>query len=183
MELSEGRLTGREDGKNRDGDKTVRLLQVEVSSAKDIQTIELVDTFGSESNPPDDSKVFHSGVGNAWQVALSVVDNTALQLEGKKGAKQKYSTNPAGTERIATITMDNDGAITLTNSSNINIILKSNTKVTVFNEVENLKDILDSFVTAVQELDTFGSPTNHTVHPASKAVLLDIKTRLDRLME
>ncbi|MCK5127584.1 MAG: hypothetical protein KAR42_15110 [candidate division Zixibacteria bacterium] len=183
MGLNEGRLTGREDGKNRDGDKTVRLLQTEVSSEQDIQTVELIDTFGSESNPPDNSKVFHLGVGTAWQVALSVVDGTPLQLEGKKGAKQKYSTNEAGTERIATITMDNDGTITLTNSSNVSIILKSNEKVTISNNTQNLRDILDSLMSAIQEMDTFGSPTRHSVHPSSKAVFASIRNRLDYLME
>jgi len=183
MGLSEGRLTGREDGKNRDGDKTVRLLQIEVSSDQDIQTVELIDTFGSESNPPNDSKVFHLGVGSAYQVAVSVVGSTPLQLVDEKGASQVYSTDENMAERIATITLGNDGTITLTNSSDVSIILTPQEKVTIFNNSENLKDIMDSFVTAVQELDTFGSPTNHTVHPSSKAVLGAIKTRLNRLME
>lgn len=183
MELSEGRLTGREDGKNRDGDKTVRLLQVEVSSAKDIQTVELVDTFGSESNPPDDSKVFHSGVGSAWQVALSVVDGTSLQLQDEKGAKQIYSTDQGGGVRIATITLGNDRTITLTNESDVSIILTPAGKVSIFNEPEDLKKILDDLIEAIKQIDTFGSPTAHQVHPASQAVLSSIKARVDRLME
>lgn len=182
MELSEGRLTGREDGKNRDGDKTVRLLQVEVSSAKDVQTVELVDTFGSESNPPDDSKVFHSGVGSAWQVALSVVDNTALQLEGKKGAKQKYSTNPAGTERIATITMDNDGTLTLTNSTNVSIILTSSGKISLINNDEDLLTLIKNLITEIKGIVTFGSPTTHTVSTASKTALDDVSDRFEDLL-
>lgn len=84
------------------------------------------------------------------------------------------------TNIIANFNSDN---LEIRGPNGIIISVNASGKATIINDADNLKKILDSFVTAVQNLDTFGSPARHSVHPSSQAVLADVKARLDRLME
>ena len=70
-----GKITGRTVGTNRDGTDEVTLLQVEVSDADDIQTVELHRGAGVDVNPPDGSIVVLVRAGNAWQIAATTNDN------------------------------------------------------------------------------------------------------------
>jgi hypothetical protein len=74
MGLQIGQITGYEIKKNRDGEKEVLLLQVEVSGPDDIQTVEYYQSSGQDSNPPVGSLVAFSEAGRAWKISLGADD-------------------------------------------------------------------------------------------------------------
>ena len=163
-----GQITGREDSTNRDGDIVVRILQTEVSSADDLQSVELADHFGTESNPPTGSRVLIMKVGEAWKLTSSVKDSTDLELNGKIGAKQVYSTDEPGTERIATVTLDNDGAITLQNTGGSSIILQPDGNIEINGNTDTavaFTDMKAAFDELRTEVNAFVSVFNSHTHP------------------
>jgi len=109
-----GRVTGYEDRTNRDGQETVRLLQVMLSDKRNVQTVQLMGSGGEEVNPPNGSIVAVLPVGEAFKVALGLNGRVALALA--PGGKRVYSTNAAGDTVAAAIQLDPDGAITVSNS-------------------------------------------------------------------
>ncbi len=84
-----GKVTGREVSTNRDGQKTVLNLQVEITSPEDIQTVELMQPAGEDTNPPDGSKVIILSAGSAWKIAVAVDDG--IEPEMQPGEKKVYS--------------------------------------------------------------------------------------------
>ena len=84
-----GKVTGRTTGKNRDGGDDVLLLQVEISDPDDVQTVQLMNPAGENSNPPDGSQVLIIDIGAAFKVAVATDDGIAPF--GSPGDKQIYS--------------------------------------------------------------------------------------------
>lgn len=74
MTIRVGTVRGREIRENRNGGADVLLLQVEVSDADDIQTVELMTQAGDESSPPDGAHVILVQLGPAWVVAVAADD-------------------------------------------------------------------------------------------------------------
>jgi len=89
MSVRIGKVTGRAIGKNRDGSDDVLLLQVEISDPDDVQTVQLMNPSGENSNPPDDSQVLIIDIGSAFKVAVAADDGIAPF--GDPGDKQIYS--------------------------------------------------------------------------------------------
>lgn len=81
MRLQTGIIKGRKTGPNRDGGRDVLLLQVELTSADDVQTVELMQGAGDQYNPPDGSKVLVISNGPAYKIAIAVDDLTALSID------------------------------------------------------------------------------------------------------
>ncbi len=88
-----GRIVGREIKKNRDGIKTSLLLQVEISSPKDIQTVELISQDGEDTNPVDNSRVVIIPIGQAYKIAIAVNDGIAPDPTQVPGEKKIYSSD------------------------------------------------------------------------------------------
>lgn len=109
-----GRVTGYEDRTNRDGQETVRLLQVMMSDKRNVQTVQLMGPGGEEVNPPNGSIVAVLPVGEAFKIALGLNGRVAPALA--PGGKRVYSTNAAGDTAAASVQLDPDGAITVSNS-------------------------------------------------------------------
>jgi hypothetical protein len=84
-----GKVTGHEIKKNRDGEKNVLLLQVEVSDPDDIQTIEWYQASGQDSSPPINSLVAFLPGGQAWMIALGA--NDEIIPESDPGEYKIYS--------------------------------------------------------------------------------------------
>lgn len=84
-----GEVTGNSIGKNRDGTKNVRLLQVKISDDDDVQTAELYSPAGDDSCPPDGSFVKIIDLGDNWKIAVAVNDN--IDPLSQKGEKILYS--------------------------------------------------------------------------------------------
>jgi hypothetical protein len=93
-----GRVTGFAIGKNKEGDKDVVLLQVEVSDEFDMQTIELMTNQGQDERPPDDSFVLALDLGDAYKLAIAVDDGIEPDPTIEKGEKEIYSSD-SGTRK------------------------------------------------------------------------------------
>ena len=109
MDIKVGTFKGREIRKNRNGGNDVLLLQVEVSDADDVQTVELVTHAGDESSPPDGSTVMLLQIGPAWVVAVSADDLIPPDID--VGERRVYSQD--GGTRKATIYWRADGQLQL----------------------------------------------------------------------
>lgn len=89
-----GIVKGREFRKNRDGNNTRLMMQVQITDADDIQTVELMVPPGVDVNPPDESKVIVIDVSKAYKIAIVADDN--IEPSMLEGEKKIYSIN-AGT--------------------------------------------------------------------------------------
>lgn len=109
MTIRIGTVRGREIRKNRNGEGDVLLLQVEVSDADDIQTVELMTQAGDEYSPIDGAKVLLVQLGPAWVVAVTGDD---LMPPGiTEGERRTYS--QVGGTRKASIYWRTSGQLEL----------------------------------------------------------------------
>ncbi len=88
-----GTVTGREITTNIDGTQLAMMLQVEITSPEDIQTVEVIGRAGENSNPPDGSTVVIVKIGNAWKIAVAVDDGIAPDASLTPGEKKVYSSD------------------------------------------------------------------------------------------
>ena len=110
MVVQIGKVVGSALGTNRDSDETVMLLQVEVSDADDVQTVELHRGAGVDFNPPEGSIVALVNGGNAWQIAATTNDNVGPDgLD--EGAYEIYSS--ASGAKAAKVNLDPGGDVTI----------------------------------------------------------------------
>ena len=84
-----GIVTGREFKKNRDSGNDRLLLQVQVTDADDIHTVEYMSPPGEDSNPPNGAKVLIIDVGRAYKIAIAADDNVSPSMA--EGEKKLYS--------------------------------------------------------------------------------------------
>lgn len=112
METRLGIVTGRTVAPNRGRGVPVRLLQVMVTDRSDVQTVQLIEQAGEESNPPDGSLVVLLPAGKAVKLAVSAHDGVTPDLE--VGGKRIYSIGP-DRQPIASLRLDPDGTITASN--------------------------------------------------------------------
>jgi phage baseplate assembly protein V len=113
MQISTGIVTGRRTDKNREGTESVRLLIVQVSDDFDMQTVQLVGQTGEESNPPNGSHLALIEAGSGFQLAVGSVD--AIPPVLGVGGKRIYSTDADGAAVMASIRLDPDGTVTVSN--------------------------------------------------------------------
>lgn len=89
-----GTVKGYEHKKNRDGEVVGLLLQVAITSEKDIQTVEYFTQPGQDDNPAIDSAVTVFSVGEAYKIAIACNDGVAAAM--KSGEKKLYSLDGLG---------------------------------------------------------------------------------------
>lgn len=89
MPILTGRVRGREIKKNRDGLIDKILLQVELTSPDDIQTVEWINHDGEDSSPPDNSLVVVVAISNSYKIAIACDDG--ILAESEPGEKILYS--------------------------------------------------------------------------------------------
>ena len=130
MTIRVGTVRGREIRENRNGGADVLLLQVEVSDADDIQTVELMTQAGDESSPVDGSRVLLVQLGPAWVVA--VVADDLIPPGIAEGERRVYSQD-SGT-RKASIYWRTDGQLELNGTGDFAVRFTS--LETAFNELQ-----------------------------------------------
>lgn len=89
MAVLTGKVRGREIKKNRDGITEKILLQVELTSPDDIQTVEWINHDGEDSSPPDGSLVIVVAISNSYKIAIACDDG--ILAESEPGEKILYS--------------------------------------------------------------------------------------------
>jgi len=89
-----GIVRGREIKKNRDGTTSRLMLQVEMSSPDDIQTVEYVPIPGQDENPINGTKVFVFTIGSSYKIAIGADDGIVPAMN--TGEKRIYSLDDAG---------------------------------------------------------------------------------------
>lgn len=104
-----GIVTGRRIGKNRDGDKDVLILQVELITGEDTRSIEIFSS--SDFNPANGTRVYICNVSDSYQVAVATSDG--ITPESEPGEVEIYSTDNPVTAKQARIYLNKDGEIIL----------------------------------------------------------------------
>jgi hypothetical protein len=104
-----GIVTGRRIDKNRDGDKNVLILQVELIEGEDVRSIEIFSS--SDFNPANGTRVYICDVSDSYQVAVATSDG--LAPESEPGEVEIYSTDNPVTAKQARIYLNKDGEIIL----------------------------------------------------------------------
>jgi hypothetical protein len=155
-----GIITGYEITTNKDSTTDSLLLQVEMLDG-DVRIVELISQAGEDTNPADGCRVCVIDASKGYKVGIAVTDNLTPEVD--PGEKEFYSTDSPATTKKARLKLGADGLITIQN------------------EVEVLATLLADFIDEIKAIQTIGSPANHTISPASQALLEAIKTRLNTL--
>jgi hypothetical protein len=104
-----GVVTGRRIGKNRDGDKSVLILQVSLIDGEDTRSIEIFSS--GDFNPANGTRVYICDVSDSYQVAVATSDGLTPEVEA--GEVEIYSTDNPVTAKQARIYLNKDGEIIL----------------------------------------------------------------------
>lgn len=102
-----GTVTGSELKVNKDGLTVVRMLQVQLAEAEDIQDVQLITQVGNESFPEIGSQVIVISINRSFKVAIASDDLIVPSMN--TGEKKLYST--AGGVIMAFINILNSGII------------------------------------------------------------------------
>lgn len=143
-----GKVKGERVGTNKDGTGNVRLLQVEITSPEDIQTIELIANGGEEYNPPLDSLVLIDDVGKAWRLGVALNDGITPTMD--EGEKKIYSVASGAIQ--AYINLLNDGIIEINGNADFAV------------SYNDMKTAFDGFVT---DFNAHTHPTAATGPPST----------------
>ena len=104
-----GIVRGRRIGKNRDGDKNVLILQVEIIDGEDTRSIEIFSS--ADFNPANGTRVYICDVTDSYQIAVATSDGLTPEVE--PGEIEIYSTDNPVTAKQARIYLNTDGEIIL----------------------------------------------------------------------
>ena len=153
-----GIVVGREFRKNRDGENDRLLLQVQVTDADDVHTVEYMLSSGEDSNPPDGAKVLIIDAGRAYKIAIAADDN--IQPSMAAGEKKIYSISDGGI--AAFINFLQDGTIEINGGNDFAV--RFNELETGFNQ---LKSDHDNFIANIYGLhDHPTAPTGPVSTPS-----------------
>jgi len=124
-----GIVKGNRIGKNRDGDKNVVLLSVEIS-AGDIQTCEWIQQGGEFYIPENESRVQIANNGESWKIAYACDDGVECDIEA--GEKKLY----AGGSKIY---LRKDGVVIIETASGLEINSAGDYAI-LYNELKTVYD-------------------------------------------
>lgn len=155
------KVTGQDVTKNKGSQGNKLVLQLEISSPEDIQSVQLMQSAGENSPPPTGSRVITIPIGTQGYKLAVGVDDGIEPPSAEPGEKKLYSSD-GGTVK-AVIYLKKDGTISISSG------------------VEDIKTLFDDLIDAIVGIITTGSPTTHTVNAASQAQLNAIKTRFGQL--
>ena len=103
-----GTVRGSEVIENKDADEKSRMLQVELTNADDLQSIEQIGQVGEDSNPQPDARVIVIDLGPAYRVAVASSDDVEPSVS--EGEKEIYSYDASG-NKLATIILKSDSHV------------------------------------------------------------------------
>jgi hypothetical protein len=107
-----GTIVGSEIVENMDGESPSRMLECEISSAEDVQSIEQINKNGEQTNPRNDANVVIIEISNTWKIAVAIDDLVEPDASLDKGEKKIYALD-SGNNIVASILLKNDGDIQL----------------------------------------------------------------------
>jgi hypothetical protein len=125
--------------------------------------IETLPILGDPSIPNDDKydQLILSTIDDAGHTAIiGVVSKATIQ----EGELKLFSRDPK------------------TGIINSEIYLRADKLLVIKNDVENLKLIMNDLIKEIKAMKTFGSPSNHTVDPATQALLDAVDARINALL-
>ncbi len=94
MIVRTGTITGRTITTNRDGENQRVMLQVQMTNADDIQTVEYVSLPGQDENPINGTRVYIIEIGESYKIAIAADDGVTPAMA--TGEKRLYSVSDAG---------------------------------------------------------------------------------------
>ena len=103
---------------NRNGENTVRMLQVQFSNESDIQSVQYVPLSGDDNPPMIDDKVIVLSLGAAFKVAIAVDDGLTPTMG--EGERKLYSRDIDGVI-VAFIDLLASGAVQLIAGDKVDI--------------------------------------------------------------
>ena len=109
-----GTVVGSEIKKNIDGENDTRILKCELSSADDVQQIELIQQNGEQNNPLDDATVIVLEITKTWKIAVAIKDFVEPDATLGRGEKIIYSLDSNNNIK-AKIYLKNDGTVNIGN--------------------------------------------------------------------
>lgn len=140
-----GIVRGYEIKKNRNGTKTILLLQVEISGPDDIQSVEYMSHAGDDHIPPEGTIVTILQAGRSWKIAIASSDDNNFTTGLSDGERKIFA--PGG----AFIIWRDDGTLEVNGDAD--------TAVAFADLVTALNNFKTSIDTAIA-----GAITGHT-HP------------------
>ena len=127
-----GTITGRRIATNRDGNKDVRLLQVEIIQDVDIQDVRTVEIYcPMDYNPANGTQVDVITVSGGYQIAIGFSDGLTPEVD--PGEYEIYSTDNPVTMKKARIKLNKDGEIIMNSGTDFGV---------AFNELKTAFDQL-----------------------------------------
>ena len=102
-----GNVTGHEIGKNKDGEKNVLILQVQLSDADDVQTVQMFSQAGEDTNPATGSQVIVIPINKSWKIGIASSDG--IEPSTEPGEKEIYSTDSTAATKLAKHKLDKNG--------------------------------------------------------------------------
>jgi len=132
-----GRVVNRSITTNKDGNKNVLLLEVEITDPDDVQSIELFRQSGEDYNPPNDSRVIVLDLGDAYKVAVACDDG--FEPEVDPGERELYAIDSSG-DKSTFVKFNSDGTLNLNGLNDTAV------------RFSDLKIVLDEIVSAFNSL-------------------------------
>lgn len=115
-----GTIKGSRIDKNRDADSNSRLLDSEISSPEDVQTVELMIPSGEDFNPENEDVVLVIQVGDAYKLGILIDDQVEPDETIEAGEKEIYS--KLNGAKLAKLKLDKDGQVILNDGADFAVL-------------------------------------------------------------
>lgn len=132
MKAKLGTIKGSEIRKNRDSNSNSRILNAEISSREDVQTVELINGQGEDFNPEDEDVVLIISLGDAYKIGLLIDDGIEPDASILPGEKEFYSKS-SGVKK-AKLKLNKDSEVVL--NDGVDFAVAFNKLKTEFNELQ-----------------------------------------------
>lgn len=165
MIIQVGKVISSSIRENKDRKIKSRILQVEITSKKDVQSVEYFSSFGDDSVPPPGSEVIILALSPSWKIAIA----SRAQIEPESYGPGDYilrSTDSAGNTVQALIRLKANGNIELIPSSGVIEVTGVIQGSTVFNGANSDEHVHSAGTpTAPLILDSLGNPCTGATGP------------------
>lgn len=162
MAIDIGTVQTSEVTKNKDADDNSRMLQVEITNADDLQSIEQYCQVGEDNNPHPGARVIILDLGPSYRVAIAAHDGNP-PAASSLGEKYLYSHDSNGTP-LAYVYFRDDSTVEVNGTGDFAV--RYNELKTAYDQLKADHDDLVNAVNAHTHNDSLGSPTTPPLLPA-----------------
>ena len=120
MRAQLGTIKGQRIDKNRDAEDDSRLLDCELSSIEDVQTVELMVPSGEDFSPQNEDVVLIIQISDAYKLGILVDDQVAPDESNLSGEKEIYSKD--GSTKLARLKLNKDGQVILNQGTDFAVL-------------------------------------------------------------